>query len=110
MIVERLTGVVEAVVIKDIQGLDPIHVYWVDVVPGVGYCTITCYGAAWTCYFGAMGGRSIKQFFAAADVSYLANAMSHKPHLKEQMKHLVYLKKIVQAVKESAVQSIAETS
>lgn len=99
MIIEDF--VVKAEVIKDAPGLDWVHVYWADVVPGKGSCVITCYGAAWTCYFGAMGGRSIRQFFMECDAEYLANAMSNKPHLKEQKRHFEYLKRIVQAVKES---------
>ena len=60
---------VDAVYLTDVPGLDPIHVFWQNVEPGKGYCTILCYGQAWTVYFGAMSGDTIQKFFAGASVS-----------------------------------------
>ncbi len=92
---------VEAVKISDLESshaLDPIHVFWLNVTPGEGYVTIICYGTAWTAYFGGMSGRSIQEFFRMADVGYLVNKLGPvKPTKKEE----AYLKRVVEAVKES---------
>lgn len=92
---------VEAVEIRGAKALDPIIVFWCDTAPSSGYVVITCYGCAWTCYFGSMGGRTIREFFADADVSYLVTKMGITPLLKERKADLAYLGRIVQAVKES---------
>lgn len=81
--------------------LDPIHVYWVNLEPGAGYVTITCYGDSWTQYFGAMSGQTIQQFFARADVAYLVNALGIKPLLKQSPRYTMHLTRIVQAVKDA---------
>lgn len=81
--------------------LDPIHVYWVNLEPGAGYVTITCYGDSWTQYFGAMSGQTIQQFFARADVEYLVNALGIKASLKQGTRNTLYLTRIVQAVKDA---------
>ncbi len=49
----------EAIEITDAPGLDPIQVCWRNLKLGSGYCTIICYGQAWTIYFGGMGDRTI---------------------------------------------------
>jgi hypothetical protein len=94
---------VEAVRIANIDsiGLDPICVFWQDVGPGQGYCTITCYGAAWTVYFGGMNGRTIRQFFAEAGTDYLVTKMGITPHLKQTKRDNAYLTRIINAVKQS---------
>jgi acyl-coenzyme A synthetase/AMP-(fatty) acid ligase len=91
---------VEGIKITGVSELDTIHVFWMDVSPGAGYATIICYGAAWTVYFGAMSGRTIRQFFADVETSYLVTKMD-SPHLKGRKKDKAYLAKIVEAVKES---------
>ena len=90
---------VSAEEISGADGLDAIHVFWVDDVRGRGYVTIICYGAAWTAYFGAMGDRTIRQFFAEVDVDYLVNKMGIGPHLKQTKRDNAYLAKIIKAVK-----------
>jgi hypothetical protein len=97
------TVATEAVRITDVAGLDSIHVFWVDVEPGKGYVTIICYGAAWTAYFGAMGGKTIRQFFAMADTDYTVSKMGIGPHLKQTKRDDAYLSKIIDAVKAYAV-------
>ena len=104
----------EAVMITDVNGLDPIHVFWVDGEPGRGYVTIICFGAAWTAYFGAMGGNTIRQFFARADTDYLVGKMGVGPHLKQSKRNDAYLAKIIDAVKaylavgDTGIQSAAQ--
>ena len=90
---------VESLEISGIQGLDPIQVFWSDVSDGVGSVTITCYGSAWTAYWGAMGHLTVKEFFLQADVGYLINKLGYAPTLKERKKDLEYLSRIVKAIK-----------
>jgi len=99
---------VEAVSITDASGLDRIHVFWQDIEPGKGYVTIICYGAAWTAYWGAMGGKTIRQFFCEVDADYIVNRMGHTPHLKSTKRDLEYLTRIVEAVRASLRETGAE--
>lgn len=88
--------------ITDAKALDPIHVFWLDVAPGAGYVTIICYGLAWTAYFGAMDGRTIREFFADCDTGYLLSALGIRPmHLKNNKRNEAYLGRIIDAVKEA---------
>ena len=67
---------VEAYQITDVPpSLDDISVFWQDIGPSRGSVTIICYGAAWTCYFGGMGNRTIREFFKEADTSYLVSKL-----------------------------------
>lgn len=95
---------VETMQIDGAPKLDRIHVFWLNVQPGVGYVTIICYGSAWTAYFGAMSEMSIQQFFARADPDYLVTNM-HAPTLKEGKRHEDYLLRIVLAVKDALRQA-----
>lgn len=77
----------------DTPGLDPIHVFWLDVALGAGYVTIICFGQAWTAYFGAMSGKTIREFFASCDVDYIVTA------LKQGKREHAYLGRIIEAVR-----------
>lgn len=57
------------------QSLDPIDVFLVDDGPGRGSITITCYGSAWTAWWGSMGDRSVAQFVAGCDAAYLCSKL-----------------------------------
>ena len=81
--------------------LDPIQVFWRDAGESQGYVTITCYGSAWTAYFGGMCGDTIEQFFARADTGYLVTKLGITPHLKATKRDHAYLARIIEAVKES---------
>lgn len=85
--------------IPEANGLDHIVVYWHDVAPGKGHVTIVCYGAAWTAYFGAMDGRTIRKFFAEAGVDYLVTKLGITEWLKSSRKHENYVTRIVSAIK-----------
>lgn len=98
----------EALEIVGSKALDPIHVYLVDVAPGKGHVTITCYGAAWTAYFGAMGERSVREFVAAVDSGYLANKMGIAPHLKGRKSDFAYLGRIIDAVRAACAEKRME--
>jgi len=62
--------------LTNLDRLDPINVYAEDLGVGVGKITITCYGKAWTAYWGAMGDNTIKQFFVSCDEFYIAKNLS----------------------------------
>tara|TARA_R110000868_G_scaffold44607_2_gene148850 strand:+ start:3539 stop:3859 length:321 start_codon:yes stop_codon:yes gene_type:complete len=92
---------IQATVMKiDDPGIDQIIAYWVDVEPGKGYVTLTCYGAAWTAYFGAMGGYTIQGFFERVDVGYMVTKMA-APSLKQGKRHDAYLERIVTTVQKA---------
>ncbi|MEL7340052.1 MAG: hypothetical protein AAGM67_06160 [Bacteroidota bacterium] len=57
--------------ITEIESLDPITVFLEDYVAGKGKIVIECYGKSWSSYWGAMGGRTIAQFFCDCDEHYL---------------------------------------
>ncbi len=91
---------VESVYLTDLPGdLDPIHVFWQNLEPGRGYCTLLCYGSAWTVYFGGMSGKTIQEFFRNADTHYLVGKMGNTPQLKATKRDNAYLYKIIEAVK-----------
>lgn len=92
---------VEAVTVTEIPALDPIQVFWVDFNPGQGQVTINCYGEAWTAYWGAMGGRNVKQFFKECDLDYLTNRLLGAQFQKHTSGHKTYLARIIKAIKET---------
>lgn len=55
--------------------LDPVTVYLEDSGGGAGRATIVCYNQAWTCYWAAMGDRTLLQFIAECDEHYVAGNM-----------------------------------
>lgn len=83
------------------HGLDPITVFWLDLAPCQGSVSITCYGSAWTAYFGGTGGRTIREFFIDADTPYLVGKLGITPQLKNTKRDQIYLGRIVRAVKEA---------
>lgn len=84
--------------IIDAHGLDSITVFWQDFSPGCGEITVVCYGRAWTAYFGAMSGKTIKEFVDMAGIDYLVNKMDTFDMRK---KDLPYLTRIITAVKKA---------
>lgn len=90
---------VAAFVISEAEALDPITVVIHDVQLGKGYITISCYGLAWSGYWGAMGERNVKQFIAQCDIDYIVNKLSHE---RMRKRDIAYLKRIVAAVHEWA--------
>jgi hypothetical protein len=80
-------------------GLDPITVYWHNYEHGKGMVTVVCYGSAWNCYFGGMSGRTIQEFFAYADTSYLTPKLNCAQFLKKNRGHDRYVAQIIDVVK-----------
>jgi len=56
--------------------LDPVHVFIEDIGKGQGRITITCYGKAWSCYWGGMGTDSISEFFCSCNEQYLTEKLA----------------------------------
>jgi hypothetical protein len=79
--------------------LDPITVYWHDTDIGKGSVTITCYGNAWTSWWGAMGGNTVKEFFLRCDEGYLFNNLANNQVLKQNILAHTYIKKIIATIK-----------
>lgn len=96
---ESKSFVVEAIEISEFPTLDRIEVFWRNYELGRGSVAITCYGCAWTAYFGAMGGRTIQRFFSDADTYYLVTKLGITPHLKQRKSDHAYLGRIVDAIK-----------
>jgi hypothetical protein len=87
-------------VIPDQVGLDEIRVYWEDFELGRGQFTITCYGRAWTSYFGAMSRQTTHAFVLSADTAYLVNRMvDHTLPQKKLKQDEQYLTRIINAIK-----------
>ncbi len=61
-----------AILIKDVDRLDPITVIFQDFNPGVGRIVVECYGESWASWWGAMGERNVREFVARCDDDYLS--------------------------------------
>jgi hypothetical protein len=85
------------------QRLDGITVYFDDYEVGKGMATVVCYGKAWNCYFGAMGDRTIKAFFASAYPEYLVDKLSRYdiPNARFRKKEEDYLTRIVESIQQN---------
>lgn len=90
------------------DGLDSIQVYWRDVGEGQGHVTITCWGCAWTCYFGGMSGKTTRQFFGAVSVDYMAGKLGNAQHLQQRRRDVAYLERIVSAIRKKILSEVAE--
>lgn len=92
-------------IIPSDHSLDPLTVFWSDFNPGRGQITVTCYGQAWTAYFGGMGSdRTIRQFVAECSPEYLAGKLipTKRQWLKITGLHNMerWLAKIVRAIQD----------
>jgi hypothetical protein len=70
---------VQKLLVKDVQGLDPVSIYLEDIGKGQGKVTITCFGESWTSYWGGMGNRTVAEFVRSCDNQYLAKNLSRIP-------------------------------
>ena len=62
--------------LTELSRLDPVHVFLEDIADGTGRITITCYGKAWSAFWGGMGSHTIAGFFCSCDEDYLAKNLS----------------------------------
>lgn len=91
--------------ITDVPSLDPIRVVTEDYEPGKGRIIIACYSRAWVGYWGGMGNRTIKQFFASEHHDYLMGNLTYgivEPRTKEgRTAETRYLQRLIQAVQQA---------
>ena len=90
--------------IRDAKALDPIRVVMEDSSPGKGMVTISCYGQAWSTFWGAMGNNTVADFVRKMDAGYIAGKLSGAPvagGAKAQRVADAYLLRIVEAVQEA---------
>lgn len=73
-----------------------------------GSVTITCFGSAWTCYFGAMSGKTIREFFSECGADYLTSKFGCSEVLKRGKREEKYPRRVIEAVKGALAQAIAE--
>ena len=100
----------QMLVIDDIMGdhkLDPIRVITENFEPGKGRIIIVCYDASWVGYWGAMGGRTVEEFFLSCDAGYLASNLGCSSVLSHSKQNAVYLVRIIVAV-QAALRKQAE--
>jgi len=86
------------------QGLDAIRVVTEDFSEGQGSMTITCYGRAWTAWWGGMGKENVQTFVRTCDTPYLVNCLVRgmTPGLKRfKADDENYLCRIVDAVRKA---------
>ncbi|MDO9571151.1 MAG: hypothetical protein Q7J58_17515 [Hydrogenophaga sp.] len=102
----EITGKLDAFVIHDAMRapgrgrIDPITVILRDQ-KGRGQVIVECYGSAWSCYFGSIGGETLRGFVGGCDEYYLAGKlqgfgrkMSNKARKLEES----YLQDIARAI------------
>lgn len=86
--------------------LDPIRVIIEDYEPGRGSILISCFDAAWTAYFGAMGARDLRTFFLGCDPGYLADNLIRSASTARGKHHHAYLVRIARAVQAALRQQL----
>ncbi len=86
----------EKITIPAQPGLDGVFAYFDDIAKGEGRVILVCWDMAYTAYWGAMGDRTVKQFFIGCDVDYIASRMSGR-HYKRGIVDQKYLEKIINA-------------
>ena len=93
-----------AAIIRDAPSLDPIMVILRDVAPGQVQVVITCYGDAWTAYWGATGDRNALDMLRTCDLDYLSGRFWPQ-HERRTKRREEYLQRILMAVKQAIAQS-----
>jgi len=78
--------------------LDPIRVITEDYGPGQGRIIVSCYDAAWTAYWGAMGNNTVRQFVMKCDTGYIADNLIRSMETAKGAIRLAYLERIAGAI------------
>jgi hypothetical protein len=89
----------KTITIYDIDCLDPVTVHTRSIPKGTGQITITCFGKAWTAWFGSIGDNTVEEFVSNAGNDYLAGKFFSQG--KQLKKDEVYLCRILDAVRET---------
>ena len=77
--------------------LDPITVLLRDF-GGSGQVIVECFGAAWSCWFGAIGSDTLRAFIADCNEYYLAGKLGCVTHRAMTNREESYLQHIARAV------------
>ena len=91
----------QMLVIDDIMvdhKLDPIRVITENIEPGKGRIIIVCYDSSWVGYWGAMGGRTVEEFFLSCDAGYLSSNLGCSSVLSHSKSNAVYLVRVIVVV------------
>jgi hypothetical protein len=86
------------ITISEVNALDPIRVFIEDIADGKGRITITCFSSAWVGYWGAMGKRTMTEFFTDCDSNYLSGNFMSSDTLKRGKSCERYLIRVIEAV------------
>lgn len=83
--------------------IDPITVIVDDIEPGKGVLVVVVFGAAWSCYWGAMGGRDLMDFLGGVDAGYVANNLISSrrqwiTNRKQEDREMEYLVRVAEVV------------
>lgn len=102
MQVEHVLGadlfmVYDAPMPKGLGVLDPVLVILRDQ-GSRGHLVVECYGAAWSCWFGAIGNQSFREFLAHLSAEYLASKMISNTVRKTSRREEKYVEHICSAV------------
>jgi hypothetical protein len=65
-------------IISEVERLDTITVMITQMNESAGKIIIECYGKSWSAFWGAMGNRSIEEFFVSCDNPYLIKNLSNE--------------------------------
>jgi hypothetical protein len=90
----------DSFVISGAHALDPILVALQDFGGGKGRIVVECYGQAWSAYWGAMSGQSLRAFIVGAEPDYIANRMWPAKQRRAEADY-AYLLRIVAAVQDA---------
>jgi hypothetical protein len=71
---------------------DPIHVYLHDFCKGHGMITVTCWGTAWTAFWGAMGDRPVREFVTGTDADYMCKKLASSDRKSTKGEYVYRLK------------------
>lgn len=96
----------EAIELSNIPKMDPITVIFQDFGPGSGRIILESYGNAWSCYFGATGTPTIKDFFLSSDVDYLVSKLGSAQILKQTKREQKYLAQIIRAAQAGVIAGV----
>ena len=90
----------EAFQILNAKALDPIAVILHDLGDSKGRLIVECWGSAWATYWGAMGGKTLREFIVSCDADYIQNRMWCQQH-KRTKTNDAYLRRVIEAVQEA---------
>lgn len=84
--------------IRGAPQLDPIQVCIQDMGMQRGRITVTCFGSAWTAYWGSMGCETVSEFVTRMDAPYFCNKLA--PPSNQTKAQEKYRMRIAEAVKQ----------